>query len=173
MGIILLCGLNGSGKTTLGEKLAEILKYRFLNDEEYYFLQSEIPFSQSRTEAQAKEYILSCLNKYKNNVMVSSRGDMGREINVHYDHVVYLSAPAELRMSRIEKRDLERFGKRVCPGGDMYEQQKAFHDFAASRTEEKTEKWLNTISCPVTRLDGKCDISDNIVFLTSVIKQTT
>lgn len=45
MSVILICGLNGSGKTTLGRELSKALGYSFLNDEDYYFLKSNIPFN--------------------------------------------------------------------------------------------------------------------------------
>ena len=47
----------------------------------------------------------------------------------------------------------------------MYEQQKEFHNFVVSRTTEKTEKWLNTLSCRVIKLDGSKPIDDNVEFI--------
>ena len=38
MSKILICGLNGSGKTTLGKKLADTLKYKHIDIEDYYFV---------------------------------------------------------------------------------------------------------------------------------------
>ena len=54
MSVILICGLNGSGKTTLGIKLANALGFQFLNDEDYHFLKSDIPFSKSRTDEEVR-----------------------------------------------------------------------------------------------------------------------
>lgn len=167
MSVILICGLNGSGKTTLGRKLADDLKFKFLNDEEYYFLESDIPFLNSRTDLDIKKYIISFVENYKNVVIISSKGDLGNEINALYDCVVYLSAPIELRLLRIKNREYERFGSRVLVGGDMYEQQKEFHDIVVSRTTDKIEKWLNTLSCQVIKLDGTKPIDDNIAFIKS------
>ena len=57
MSVIVICGLNGSGKTTLGKVLSDELNYKFLNDEDYYFLESEIPFSVSRTDEEVKNIL--------------------------------------------------------------------------------------------------------------------
>ena len=65
MSVILICGLNGSGKTTLGIKLANALGFYFLNDEDYYFLKSDIPFSKSRTDEEVREFITSYIEQQK------------------------------------------------------------------------------------------------------------
>ncbi len=162
MSVILICGLNGSGKTTLGIKLANELGFQFLNDEDYYFLKSDILFSKSRTDEEVREFITSYIEQHKNVVLTATRGDLGDKINSFYDYVIYLFAPLELRLSRIKKREYDRFGERVLKGGDMYEQQKIFHNFVVSRTTEKIEKWLNTLSCRVIKLDGSKPIDDNV-----------
>lgn len=167
MNVILICGLNGSGKTTLGRELANALGFKFLNDEEYYFLESEIPFSKIRSDEAARDYIISFIKQHKSVVIVSSRGDLGSIINSFYDFVVYLYAPLDIRLSRIEKRECDRFSDRVNPGGDMYEQQMIFRDFVSARTPEKIEKWLNSISCKIIRLDGTKPIQHNVEFLKS------
>ncbi|MGI5854326.1 MAG: hypothetical protein ACOX8I_08400 [Bacillota bacterium] len=40
-----------------------------------------------------------------------------------FDLAVYLSAPVDVRLKRIENREYARWGDRVREGGDMYEQQ--------------------------------------------------
>ena len=107
MSVILICGLNGSGKTTLGIKLAKALVFKFLNDEDYYFLKSDIPFSKSRTDEGAGEFITSYIEQHKNVVITTTQGDLGNKINLFYDYVIYLSAPLELRLSRIKNERLK------------------------------------------------------------------
>ena len=170
MSVILICGLNGSGKTTLGMRLADRLKYDSLNDEDYYFFESEIPFSKSRTEDEAKEYVISYLRCHKNVVMVATRGDLSERINSMYDCVIYLSAPVGIRLSRIKERDRKRFGERVLPGGDMYEQQRRFHEFALLRTTEKIEKWMEMLECTVIKLDGTRNVDENIEITEQLLK---
>ena len=96
---------------------------------------------------------------------------MGDEITKLIDCVVYLSAPVDIRLSRIQKREIEKFGDRVLEGGDMYDSQKAFRDFCAARTPDKIEKWLDTLSCSVLKLDGENSVIDNINCIKSICYQ--
>ena len=171
MSVILICGLNGSGKTTLGKELASTLDFAFLNDEEYYFEKADIPFSKSRTSDEASAYILAYIQKHENTVITATRGNLGAEINRMYDCVIYLSAPLDIRLSRIKNREYEKFGTRALPGGDMYKMQKAFHNKVALRTADKTEAWLDILSCPVIRLDGTVSVKENVMFIVSELKK--
>ena len=45
---IIVFGANGSGKSTLGRELARVLNFAHLDIEDYYFEQSEIPYTKVR-----------------------------------------------------------------------------------------------------------------------------
>jgi hypothetical protein len=49
-----------------------------------------------------------------------------------FELVVFLWVPQDVRMERLRRRELARFGVRILPGGDMYEQSQAFLAWAAS-----------------------------------------
>ena len=91
------------------------------------------------------------------------------EINDNYDSVVYLDVPLEMRIKRIRQRAIDKFGDRVLPGGDMYEQEEKFFAYAETRTPEKIENWLKTVSCKVIRLDGTKTIQENIELIKSLL----
>ena len=57
-------------------------------------------------------------------------------------------------MKRIENREYARWGDRVCEGGDMYERQKEFREFAATRDIELLKQAASLYSCPILRVDG-------------------
>ena len=57
-------------------------------------------------------------------------------------------------MKRIEKREYARWGDRVCEGGDMYESQKKFREFASTRDVGLLERSALKHSCPVVYYDG-------------------
>lgn len=162
---IIICGGNGSGKTTLGRGLAKALNYKHMDIEDYYFLDSPIPYSKARTRDEVCDLILKDINKYENFIVSAVNGDMGEEINSKYDLAVFLSVPLDIRLKRVKQRAYDKFGERVLLGGDMYEQEQQFFDFVAVRNEEKLkniEAWLKTLSCPVIYLDGTTSITDNI-----------
>lgn len=151
---IIIFGANGSGKTTIGRELARILGFKHIDHEDYAFHKSDIPYTNPRTEDECIELMLADIEKYGSFVLSAVTGDFGDEIVPLYDLAVYLNVPHDLRMERIKQREIDRFGDRVLEGGDMYEQQQKFHDFVASRSLERIEKWAETISCPVFRIDG-------------------
>ncbi len=159
---ICVCGLNGSGKTTLAGALARKLDFKHMDIEDYYFLPSEIPYSVSRTREEAERLLSSDMQNYHRFVFSAVDGNLSSEINVKYDLVIYLHAPLDVRMERVKKRELDKFGDRVLPDGDMYEQEQRFFDFVSKRNADTVEAWIETVSCPVIYLDGTRNIDDNV-----------
>ena len=152
--VIIICGLNGCGKTTTGREVAARLGFKRMDVEDYYFLDSEIPFSVSRTKDEVRELMWSDIQQHKNYVLSSVGCDWGEKIENTYALAVFLSAPKETRMARIDHREIIRFGDRVLEGGDMYEQQKQFRQFVAGRTEEPYREQIKRLTCPVLELDA-------------------
>lgn len=86
----------------------------------------------------------------------------GNVIQDQFDFAVYVYAPREVRLQRVKKRELEKFGARIQVGGDMHEGHLKFLDWAAQydegylggRSKKKHEAWIETLNCPVLRIDG-------------------
>lgn len=151
---IMICGLNGCGKTTTGGLVAERLGIKRMDVEDYYFLPSEVPFSVSRTKDEVRQLMWADIQEHENFVLSSVGCDWGEEIEGSLAMAVFLTAPKEVRLGRIDEREAIRFGKRVQAGGDMHEQQKRFREFAAGRTEEPYRKQMQRLACPVLELDA-------------------
>ena len=75
--------------------------------------------------------------------------------------MIYLQVSKEIRLARVKQRAVDMFGNRVLDGGDMYAQEQQFFQFVASRTLDKTDAWVSTLTCPVIYLDGSLPISVN------------
>jgi len=166
---ICVCGLNGSGKTTFAEALAKKLKVKHMDIEQYYFTSADNPYASSRTREEVERLLLEDMNQNPDFVFSAVNGNMNSEINEKYSLVVYLDAPPDIRMKRIRQRAVEKFGDRVLPGGDMYEQEEKFFSYAEKRTPEKIEGWLDTLSCKVIRLDGTKPIQVSVELIKSII----
>ena len=158
---IIVFGANGSGKTTLGRELAQILGFKHMDAEDYYFREAKIPYSDSRSKDEVIGLMLADIEKYRSFVISTCIGDLGDVIPKYYKLAVYLSAPLELRLERVKKRAFDRFGNRVLESGDMYEQELKFREFAASRSLTPIEQWAETLACPVIRIDGTEDYRTN------------
>ncbi|MCL2462008.1 MAG: AAA family ATPase [Defluviitaleaceae bacterium] len=161
---IIVFGANGAGKTTIARELARILNYRHMDIEDYYFEKSEVPYTVARSREDCLSMMLADIEKYRAFVLSAVTGDFGGAITRFYELGVYVSAPLELRMERIRRRAYEQYGKRVQAGGDMHEREAEFLDFAASRPLEKIERWAETLTCPVIRIDGTVDWRVNAAY---------
>lgn len=164
---IVVVGGNGSGKTTLGKRLAALLGYTPIDIEQYAFAScgdgthEGNPYENPRSAKDICALLQRDLPHYRGFVLSAVNGDFGEEINSWYEAVVYMEAPLAVRMERLRKRSLDRFGCRVLEGGDLYEQEQAFLAFAASRSLESIHAWLDRLSCPVICVDGTMPVEYN------------
>ena len=79
-----------------------------------------------------------------------------------------IDVPKDVRMKRVRNRSFQKFGNRMLLGGDLYEQEERFFAFVKSRAENTVEKWIQSLNCPIIRIDGTKPIEENIKL---VIKQ--
>ena len=159
---ICICGLNGCGKSTLGRELSRKINLRHMDVEDYYFTDKDDPYAHSRTRDEVEELLYADTCAYPKFIFSAVNGNMSERVNEKYTLVIYLSATVDVRAERIEARALERFGERVLPGGDMYERERAFFEFAKKRNASSVEAWLETLTCPVLRLDGEKPMEENL-----------
>jgi len=173
MGIgILVCGLNGAGKSTLGRALAERLGFAFIDNENLYFSRSAEtePYTGQRSEAEVVQLLLAETELHPDFVFAAVKGNYCTEMIGRYDYTVLVEVPRELRLQRIRERSFRKFGRRMLPGGDLYEAEEDFFRFAASRPEEYVENWIRTLSCPVIRVDGRRPVEENLSLILKRIK---
>ena len=82
-------------------------------------------------------------------------------------------------MERLRQRELERYGERIMPGGDMYEQSQEFLNWAASyddgdvniRSRRLHEQWLSKLPCPIVCIEGEHSIEEQIDVLMAAREQ--
>ena len=152
-GIILL-GANGSGKSTLGRELARALNFVHFDVEDYWFYKTDIPYTAIRPQEERNEMLLSDMKKHGSFIVSGDTSGWGDEFLTIFDLSVFLTAPMEIRMKRIENREYARWGDRVCESGDMYESQKKFREFASTRDVGLLEQSALKYSCPLLRVDS-------------------
>ena len=169
---ILICGLNGSGKSTLGKSLAKSLHYYFRDKEDLYFPRDAQGYKYAfpRTPEQAENLLFRKIKAHKNFVLASVKGDYGKAVYPFFQYAIWMEAPKELRLQRVKKRSYEKFGDRILPGGDLYEQEEQFFQFAASREENTVEEWIQYLTCPVLKIDGTKPVEENVNFILEKLK---
>lgn len=154
---ILIFGANGSGKTTLGRELAHILNFKHIDHEDYAFEKSVIPYTVAIPREKCTELMLEDIKKSYGFILSAVTGDFGKEMELLYDLAVYMEAPIDVRVKRVERRGYEQHGERVLEGGDMYEQHKRFVEFVAAHPLSGVEEYANTLNCPIIRANGTAD----------------
>lgn len=105
---IIVFGANGSGKSTLGRELANILNFKHMDIEDYHFEKSEIPYTVERSHEDCLNLMLADIKKHHSFVISAVTGDFGDTIPQLYELAVFILAPIELRIKRIEQREYEK-----------------------------------------------------------------
>lgn len=162
---VIVFGANGSGKTTFGRELSRLLDFKHIDHEVYAFKESRIPYTEERSYENCLNLMLTDIEEHGSFVLSAVTGNFGDKIPLFYELAVYISAPLDLRITRIEQREYERHGERVRKGGDMYESCLKFINFVASRSLARIEQWAETLTCPVIRIDGTEDWGTNATYV--------
>ncbi len=161
---IIICGLNGAGKSTLGKALAEKLHFHFIDNEDLYFPKTDpnYPYASQRTREEVEKLLFSEIKAHENFVFTSVKGDYGEANCPFFQYVVLVEVPRDIRLQRVKSRSFQKFGNRMLPGGDLYEQEQWFFDFVKARAENTVEEWVQCLNCPIIRIDGTKPIEENI-----------
>lgn len=162
---ILLFGANGCGKTTLGHVLARNLDCKHMDIETYHFEPSDIPYSTVRSREACLRMMRADMRRHGTFVLSAVTGAFGDDIMAWFGLGIYIEVPRAVRMERVRQRAFVQHGARVLPGGDLYEREEAFWDFAASRDVEDIKRWGNTLACPVMRVNGLVDCDENAAMI--------
>jgi adenylate kinase family enzyme len=165
-----ILGASGAGTTTLGRAVAEELRVAFLDTDSFFWLPSEPPYRQRRERSERRELLDSELRRHEQWVLSGSLCGWGDVFVPLFDLVVYLSAPQHIRIARLERRELARFGAaRLRAGGDMHDQHReflawarAYDEGSESRSKRRHAEWLERLPDPsrVLRLSGTSPISE-------------
>lgn len=169
---ILVCGGNGAGKTTLAAKLGELSGYPFVDTEDYYFPKTGgYKYGASRTKKEVAALLLSDLQRHENFIFTSVIADFGDEVLEKFTHVVFVSAPKDLRMQRVQDRSFQKFGDRMRPSGDLYEKEQGFFRMVEARPPRQVEDWLESLPLPVLRVDGTRPPEENAAYIMGKLQE--
>ena len=168
---ILICGLNGVGKSTLGKMLAERIGHTFIDNEDLFFPKTDRTylFSNPRSKEEVVQVLEEMISADRRFVFAAVKGDYGDKLIASLDHIVLIDVPKQVRSQRVRERSYRKFGKRILPGGDLYEKETAWFSLTDGRPEDYTTKWLESVDCPVIRIDGTLPVEENVEYLASVL----
>lgn len=184
---IAIFGPNGAGKSSITHALAKQLAYAELDVEDFYFPEQRasrqkaldggadsegesdlildsgaLPFSRPCTKEEVQSGLLRELAVNHRFILSGVTMNWPEEILARIEIAFWVQTPLELRLRRISAREEKRFGARVLPGGDMYEQQKSFRDMVVGRDPKTIEQTAARLHCPVYPLDGTLPVEENV-----------
>lgn len=161
---IMVCGLNGSGKSTLGKALAEKIGYYFIDNETLFFPKTDTNymFASPRSKKEVEKLLMDEVREHENFVFAAVKGNYGEEILPLYKYIVLIDVPKDIRMQRVRERSFQKFGSRMMPGGDLYEQEEVFMNMVSARTKQYVEEWVDSIEAFVIRVDGTKPVKENV-----------
>ncbi|MBH1940853.1 AAA family ATPase [Mobilitalea sibirica] len=166
-----ILGASGSGTTTLGEELSKKLGYQHIDTDNYFWVPTDPPFQVKRDTKDRQELLMKELKNHSNWILTGSLCGWGDIFIPMFDLVVYLWIPADLRLNRLHVREAKRYGKdAVMEGGCHYEKTKVFLDWASKydtggmevRSRVLHDHWLQSLTCPVIRLEGDLTVEDRV-----------
>ena len=158
-------GAAGTGTTTLGQALGEALGILHLDADDFYWKQTDPPFSEKQPPEMRVANILAAVEGHDRYVLSGSMCGWGDELIPRFSHMIFLTATWETRRQRLLTREVTRYGAEVlAPGGRMHEIHRKFlawssrYDTAGleQRSRAKHEAWMAALPAGITiiRLDG-------------------
>ena len=170
---ILICGLNGTGKSTLGRLLADRMEYEFIDNEDLFFPKADpsYTFSNPRSKEEVIRLLEEKISRNNQFVFVAVKGDYGDRLIASLDYIVLIEVPKQIRSKRVRDRSYQKFGDRILPGGDLYEKESKWFSLTDNRPDTYVTDWLETLDCPVIRIDGTLQIEENVDYLASFLSK--
>ena len=160
--IIHIFGASGSGTSTLGRAVAERTGYTFLDSDDYLWMPTDPQYTTKRSSEERVALLNRDLDQAENAVLSGSLVGWGDPLMSRFTLAVRLVVPQDVRMERLVRREQERYGDRILPGGDMYQIHRDFLAWAAAyddglatmRSRAMHDLWQQKLTCPLLTLDG-------------------
>jgi adenylate kinase family enzyme len=166
--IIHIVGASGAGTTTLGQALEREYGYKWLDTDGFFWMPTDPPFIKSLPREQRMTLMAAVIEEDPNCVISGSLCGWGDVFIPKFDLVMFIDTPTDIRISRLQKREYERFGERVREGGDMYDNHMEFLEWAKTydtaainqRSRALHKEWFKLLSCPLLRIDGTKSVDE-------------
>ena len=154
-------GASGAGTTTLGRAVAGRLDLPQFDADDYFWQKTEPPFVAPHSPDVRAQLLGADLRAHEAWVLSGSIVGWGDAFAADFTLAVFVGIPQALRMRRLAARERERYGARIEPGGDMFEQSREFRAWAArydtagfeQRSRVVHEAWMRGLTCPVLRIE--------------------
>jgi adenylate kinase family enzyme len=170
-----ILGASCSGVTTLGQALASQLKIPYFDSDEYFWEKTNPPFTTKRNPALRNQKLISDISQYDSWLIGGSL--LKWDLVVDFDLIVFLYIPHELRMERLKKRELARYGDIIFTDPVRNQQYRDFMAWASGYDDNTTkgrtlaahEAWLAQQTCPVLEIRGDYSVAERVEIILETI----
>jgi adenylate kinase family enzyme len=161
-------GASGSGTSTVGRSLAAALSLPHFESDAYYHAPSDPPFQNPRSPVERYELVLHDLAQHESWILSGGIGGWQPQPELRFTSIVFLYVPTLVRIERLRRRELARFGQRICNDGDMFEAHEDFIRWASrydtgdieGKTLARHEAYLSEQQCQVLEFRGEFAVSE-------------
>lgn len=176
--VIFIYGASGSGTTTLARAISDELGYKFMDTDDYFWLPTNPPFTDKRERSERVALMENDIKNTDNAVISGALDGWGDSLIPLFTLAVRLVTNKNTRIERLKARELQKFGSRIMPGGDMYENHIEFLDWAARydtgdmdmRSKARHDEWEKKLTCRRLRLNGERDLKENLAAVMAAIQ---
>ncbi len=167
---ILIFGAAGSGTTTLGKELGEKLNWLHLDSDDYYWKKTNPPFQAKIPLEQRNAAITQDFESASDAIVSGSMITWGKRWENAFDLAVFLYIPKEIRMDRLKKREVERYGDLLKTDTKTISTSKIFLKWAENyddlgfdgRNIIQHKTWMELFTCPVLQIVGDTTVEERI-----------
>ena len=166
-----ILGASGSGTTTLGQALSKQFSIPHFDTDNYHWVKTDIPFTEKRDDNERAGLLKGDLLAHPEWVLSGSLCDWGDFAIPLFTLVVFLWIPHDLRMKRLQAREIERFGlKAISPGGWFHKNHQDFMEYVSAydtagldvdiRSRKLHEQWMSMLNCKLLRIETPLSIQE-------------
>src|SRR5258708_19595198 len=119
MSRIHIVGASGSGTSTLGAALARRLACPHVDADALFWMPTDPPFIEQRGREARQTLLLQALPATGRWIFSGSATGWSAPVEPFFDLVVFLSLDPSMRMDRLRRREIERYGEPIHPTGDI------------------------------------------------------
>jgi adenylate kinase family enzyme len=164
---VLVTGAAGSGTSTLGEALASRWNAHFLDADSCYWQPTNPPFVQKRSPEERSRLLCEALQDHSSCVVAGSVMGWGAEVEDAFSLIIFLYVPTEVRLQRLEQREVQLFGE---PNPTFLEWASQYDSgLLEGRSLARHNVWLATRQCQVVRFEGNHSVAELLSALEQLV----
>jgi len=160
-------GAAGSGTSTLGAALSKELPHSHLDTDDFFWINK---YTEQRAVHERSRLLKQDLSIYQNWILSGAVCGWGDNFKACFDLVIFLWIPQNVRLERLQQREVQRYGNDILPGGRKYNQSKAFLEWASLydeagmevRSKKLHEHWMTDLVCPILKIEGDYSVQERM-----------